>query len=444
MLRVLIGFVVSSSALVVASAGPLPAQEPATLADAARVIDLRTFPLMPGGTARGLRRLAELDQVVRRPVGEAFAYQKKALEELGWKELPGGYLSDQSCSGTFGKGGFKVSVMVMPASGDNSAGLATILLKNLGNVDASELPVPPGAKLLYSFPTVTAYVTDAKVKETAESLRALLSARGWEPYGVAGDSMFFKKNAVRLTAWPSAAPAQGGKTVIQLSSELMSADLPAPPAFQDASYADSTRALSIEVASTPESLAAFYKEALGKTGWKATTERPFKDDFREAMIFRNDAKDISILKMTRVGDRLRATLDVRTEAEWNEAIAEAKARDEQRKAEAMRQAQAAGRGRKSVVVSVPGEARDVAYTSSDIRFKLDAGKGKAAAEAIRDGLVKAGWTDRPERLESIAGLVRLEKPEGISLVIVYQDAGFGDAEVTISAFGADVRSPEAP
>ena len=34
---------------------------------------------------------------------------------------------------------------------------------------------------------VTAYVTEKPVKETCEALRTLLIARGWEPYGKAGD-----------------------------------------------------------------------------------------------------------------------------------------------------------------------------------------------------------------------------------------------------------------
>ena len=53
-------------------------------------------------------------------------------------------------------------------------------------------------------------------EETADALEALLTAGGWEPYGRAGDVRFFKKNAVRLSARSTAAPAQGGKTMIQL------------------------------------------------------------------------------------------------------------------------------------------------------------------------------------------------------------------------------------
>ena len=40
----------------------------------------------------------------------------------------------------------------------------------------------------------------------------------------------------------------------------------------------------------PEALAAFYRDALGKAGWTATTEKPFRIDFPDMRIFRHDAK----------------------------------------------------------------------------------------------------------------------------------------------------------
>ncbi len=103
-----------------------------------------------------------------------------------------------------------------------------VRLMDQGNVNLGKLPVPPDAKPLYSFAGTAAYVTEVPARQTAEAIRALLTARGWQPYGTAGDSHFFKQNAVKLTARCAVAPAQGGKTVIQLSSELLSVDLPAP------------------------------------------------------------------------------------------------------------------------------------------------------------------------------------------------------------------------
>ena len=205
------------------------AQQPATVAEAAQAINLETLPLVPGGVSKAPRRLANLDYAAQGDARGAFAFQKKNLEELGWNELPGRYLSDQSCSGAFGKSGFTLSVMTSPGYGREAAGQVDIRLTNHGNFNLSRLQVPPDWKPLYSAPAATAYATEKPVKATSAAISQLLKADGWLPYGPAGDSLYFKKNAVKLTVWPSVAPAQGGKTVIQLSTVLMSVDLPAPP-----------------------------------------------------------------------------------------------------------------------------------------------------------------------------------------------------------------------
>src|SRR6185503_15330595 len=105
-------------------------------------------------------------------------------------------------------------------------------------------PVPPGVKPFYAHGGETSYLTTVKVPETAKACRELLLAAGWEPYGTAGDEatspmMYFKRNAIRLMAWISTAPAQDNKTVIRYSTELMSADLPVPPDAPDPRYNDS-------------------------------------------------------------------------------------------------------------------------------------------------------------------------------------------------------------
>jgi hypothetical protein len=320
-------------------------------------------------------------------------------------------------------------------------------LRNHGNVDLSKLPVPPDAKLLYSFPATTAYVTEMPVKETSEALRKLLTAQGWEPYGTAGDSLFFKKNAVRLSAWSVVAPAQGGKTVIQLSSELLSADLPAPPALLDASYADTTKALSLDVDMTPEALAAFYREALGKAGWKPTTAKPVNVDFRQMWIFRNESKDIATLMMHKVDGKLRANLEHQTGAELAESMKRAEAEEAKRKAESARYAKlAAEAARKrlvTVAIALPAGAKDVERTRDRLEFKLAPGKARAAVQRIQADLLKIGWKQEAASLQSMAGTAMLGKKGGGSLTIVFVDTGLQDAEVTISTIGAEFEEPKA-
>jgi hypothetical protein len=318
-------------AVVVAGQARANATQPATVADAAKVLDLASFPLMDGVKIDGPRRLASLSYPAKGDSRGAYAFQKKALETKGWKELKDGYLSDMACNGVFGKAGYLVSVSTSPAYGPEAAGMVQVQLTNHGNIDIGKLPVPPGAKPLYSFPVSKSYATETPAEETGKALRKLLTQAGWEPYGTAGDTQFFKQNAVRISVTSVKAPAQSGKTMIQFSSELMSADLPAPAEALRTSYADVTKAVSLDVDMTPEQLVSFYKDALGKAGWKPTTEQLIKDGFEDMLIFGNPAKEILTLKMHTVDGKLRANLDHMTAAEFAEIVRLAKAAEEKLK-----------------------------------------------------------------------------------------------------------------
>ena len=150
-----------------AEAADGPARKPATVAEAARVIDFSKFPLMPGAEAQGPRRVASLSYEVAGTVAKAFEFQKQKLAADKWKELPNSFTSDQSASATFARDGFTVSVSVNAAG---KPGMVMVSLTNHGNVDVQKLPVPKDAKPLYAFPVSAAYVTAESVEMTAEAL----------------------------------------------------------------------------------------------------------------------------------------------------------------------------------------------------------------------------------------------------------------------------------
>ena len=85
----------------------------------------------------------------------------------------------------------------------------------------------------------------AAVPATADAIRNLFVAQGWVPYGNAGDTAVFKQNANLATVTVSSAPAQGGKTMIQYSNQLISADIPAPPNVEDLRYVDEPPELNV-------------------------------------------------------------------------------------------------------------------------------------------------------------------------------------------------------
>src|SRR6478736_2202824 len=139
----------SSATPIAAEAPDEPARRPATVAEAAKGLDLATFPLMPGAKSSGPRIVASLAYEAPGDVKTAYAFQRRNLLERQWKELSEPQIFDQSASGQFGRDGYHVSVSIFP---HGESGKVAIRLQNHGNLNLSKLPVPPGAKLQYAFP----------------------------------------------------------------------------------------------------------------------------------------------------------------------------------------------------------------------------------------------------------------------------------------------------
>lgn len=399
---------------------------PATAAEVAKLLDLEEFPLMEGAEAPSTRRLANLTYEAKGTVADAFEFQKKALAERGWSELPGGYSTEQAASGTFAREGFTVSVSAFPGAADK----VRVSIGHHGNVELAKLPVPMGAKPLYAGPVSAIFASDLSPKEASATCRELLLAQGWEPYGTAGDSLIFRRGAVRLNAMVAAAPAQGGKTAISYTADLMSAEIPAPAEADQVHYADSTKALSFDTKMSPGSLLAFYRDELAKSGWKPTTESPIEVGFKESLIFANPGRDILDLEMHPVAGMLRVRVRHQSAAEVAESGRTAKAKSARMKA-ANRPEE-----KPKVILALPAEAKDVQATASRIAFTVPSGKAKAAAESLRAGLRRAGWKEDLAALEGPAGAVSLSKEGSGSLTISYTDTGITPAEIEVSATGA--------
>ena len=97
---------------------------PATVEQAARVLDLSTFPLMDGAKPPESRQVANLFYVATGDVKTAFEFNRKALLAQGWKELPNSSVTDQSASAMFSRSGFVIFVSVTPTGDGSVAGQA--------------------------------------------------------------------------------------------------------------------------------------------------------------------------------------------------------------------------------------------------------------------------------------------------------------------------------
>jgi hypothetical protein len=419
---------------------------PATVEQAAKVLDLSTFPLMDGAKPLESPQVANLFYLATGDVKTAFEFNRKALIAQGWKELPNSSVTDQSASAMFSCNGFVVFVSVSP-SGNGSL---QVRLQNQGNVKPGKLPVPSNAKPVYVGDSTAMYETQAAAAATADACRDLFVAKGWVPYGTAGDTTMFKQNANLVTATVSSAPARGGKTMIQYSNQLISADIPAPQGVEDLRYGDEPPELTFETTQNQDAIVDFYRKTLAAAGWKSTMDKMVDVDEKPTMIFRNPAKDMLTLAATGVlrGKLLfsvrfqsaaeTAALDRRLKeaAPKLRAAAEAKAAKEAKEA-----AELAERNKvPTVAVTLPADAKDVKQTQDSIKFTVGKGKAKAAVESFRKQFRDAGWKEDVASLERMAGTLLFSKGDGQSMNITYSDTGFMPTEVSLSAMRVELEA----
>lgn len=398
----------------------------ATVAEAARQLDLRKFPLLMGADEDADRQLARVFYRVQADVRGGFDFQRSELLRLKWKELAGSYLTDEVCSAAFEKDGFRVSVSV---SQTGKPGEITVTLTQHGNVDVAALPVPKGAKGPYDTPVSKAWVTEEPLEQTRQTISTLLRERGWTPYGNAGDLQFFKQNAVRLHARVFAAPAQGNKTTIDYSAELMSADLPAPPGATRVDYSDSQ--LSFDTSLTIAETEAFYRDTLKKAGWQATTEQMIKDLVNQFLIFRNPDKQLMQLELQTFEGKSRGRLLLQSaeQVELTLKLAQKKSSE----------GDTSQPTRLPIVkISLPEGAKNIRSEPEELEFELPAGKARGVVSSWQKEFTSRGWEELEAVLDAMAGVVVLEK-DLQSLTITYTDTRVLPATVTLSATGCRLQ-----
>ena len=415
---------------------------PATVEEAAKVLDLSTFPLPEGAKPLESPQVANLFYSATGDVKTAFEFNRKTLLAQGWKELPNSAVTDQYASAMFSRNGFVVYVSVTP-NGDSTQ---QVRLLNQGNVKPGKLPVLPGTKPVYVGDSTAMYVTEAAVPATADACRNAFVAQGWVPYGNAGDSAMFKKNAILVTATVSSAPAQGGKTMIQYSGQLISSDIPAPQGVEDLRYVDEPPELTFAT-TNQDAVVDFYRKTLATAGWKSTLDHMVDVDEKPTMIFRNPGKDMLTLSVPynygggKLGVSVRfqsaaeiAELDRKIKEEMPKIRAALKAKEEKEAAELAERNKVP-----KIAVTLPADAKDVKQTKDEIKFTVGKGKAKAAVEGLRTQFREAGWKENVASLERMAGTLLLSK-EYQSVTITYSDTGFMPSEVSVSAMRAELEA----
>jgi len=414
------------------STGCSVAQEsqPATVAEAAAVLDLTKFSPVDPANENGTMVVASQSYSSTATVSAAAKKVQQQFLQAGWKELDGSTFTDQYASATFQKSGFTVSVSVMPG---NASAPSTVNINNHGNVNLKTLPKPAGAIEVYAFPTSIMLMTDASVDETGAQYKKLFAENGWELFGETTVSFFVKKNAVLLQVMVSSAPAQQGKTTIQITSNQMSVDLPAPPDVEGLQYSDTSGQLSFDSAKTQTEWVDWFKNKLGETGWKATTENPLKIDFREYLIFRNPAEELIEVSFSKFEEKTRINVQYQTAAQVAEEDRKAKEFAAKKLAE-----NAAEQERKmnpeKISIVAPVGATAVAETPKQIEFSTASGTAKAALATWLVTWESEGWALKKIADENQLGEYELTKGE-TRISAGFVDPGFIPGSITVTLNG---------
>lgn len=412
-------------------------REPATVAEAMAVVDLRKLPV-PADVENPNLAVSMSSFITKQDAKATYAAIEKFLTDAGCKPYREPQSYDTSHSGGFTRNGFRFSVSVFAAGEQTNA-----MVFNLGNVNLAKLPVPPGAKPWHTFPDTAAFITDAGVDETREATRKLLVEHGWQPYGGAADTRDFKKNATEISVTINSPPATPGQTVITFGSRQLSADLPAPPEATRVDYSDNPTQVYVDMPGSAADAVAFNLQALTAAGWKATTDKPIEDGRVQMLIFRNDAKDMLTLTVRPGEESTNYSLEFLTGeqvAKLDEAAKKLAAEEAKKRAEEEAQAEAErNKPKPKASIPVPADAKNVEAGDDELEFQVASGKAKAAWDAIVKALEADGWKSRAATDDKVAGHVTFEK-DGMTINVSYVDAGqFIPAQVTVSGFRVGIE-----
>jgi len=180
------------------------------------------------------------------------------------------------------------------------------------------LPLPKDAEPVYQFPHTAGYVTTVDVDETAKAFGEAMAADGWSVFESAPGATTYKRGAQTLQVSISTAPAQGGKTMLQLSPQMLPVDLPVPPSAADVRFSHRPVELNFEHPGDWDEVAKFYQTELPRLGWKPTTENLIKNENDAFQIYRNAEKALAQLKVETRGGKTQATVEYQSPTVFEE------------------------------------------------------------------------------------------------------------------------------
>ncbi|MDX1964162.1 MAG: hypothetical protein SFX18_13495 [Pirellulales bacterium] len=262
---------------------PKPALAPGKIVPAlelAKVLDMRKLKFHKEATV-GRRQTGLIYALVpgeQKPIKE---YLTQQLAEQGW--VPGTGPNDNqvyetSSNTNFVKaGGYSLSCSI---SEGGEPGKTGVMLVYYGNYDVRNLPHPADWTELYGSQHQVMWVTPLNVADSHAAMMKSLAAAGWQKYvrpNTSGNNdaerptVTLRNQGYTLTCSTSAAPAQQGKIVVQITLQTLGNELPAPAEATDVEYDDSDWKLFCKIPGTIAKVSEYYDQAMIAAGHKLFT-----------------------------------------------------------------------------------------------------------------------------------------------------------------------------
>lgn len=432
-MRQLRAFLIVSSFLFVAlfanSRTHLFGQQPfksdaSSVEEATRVIDLSSFPTFNLKGEPNGRTVAMQSYVAEGSVKQIFGRISEHLKEANFTELSPATVSDAYATGIFGRSGFAVSVTIMPGG---EQGTVVVNLQNHGNVQLDKIKLPGEWKTIYASPISSILQSTLQPKEASDSLLGLLSDGGWRRLGSTTATQFFVNNAVRLQVMVSPAPSGDG-SMVQLSSELISVDLPSLPANTNLQYSETTKTLLFDTSLSLEDSVEHLRQSLAMLKWKPTTEGPIKSGFEFFMIFRKAEGGMFEATFRQLDSGTRVKLRYQTPKEFAETESRAKAKAVEMNTAGTQESSA----KQSIVIPSPKNTKLVKQKDSVAEFETTSGSAAKSVSSWLDQLQQKDWKVMEKVRSKEAGNFEATLGDS-SMTITYIDPGFIPGTITIQA-----------
>lgn len=299
----------------VLSLAPARGAEPATVAEAQKVVDFLKLKNPPdakmneaGPTNMSIRVNGSVREVTKNYLDQLLA--------MGCKKAGGSTpetITDEYAAVPLEKNGFSIYLSVSKSgTGDE----LLVSLWNQGNDDAEKLTPPANSKKLYGSKTSTMFVTEAKVPDAAKSADEVLKKAGWRAFQKLHTAEFenpemsmedYFKKGVKLSTFISVAPAQGNKTTIQFNESMLNNDVVVPSDAEQIEFIE-VPDLCVECVSKSDlkALIDFYDKEFPIVGWIRKKDRGMVQEKEALLIFEkgddwllaNLKKDKDVIKIS--------------------------------------------------------------------------------------------------------------------------------------------------